>query len=178
MSESPLVTRLDARTVNWTGFLVLVPGLLALLSSFFHYYYTVHVSADVEPFVEATNAWHGFFGWAAAVFALVGSVLMVPEVFLSGSRLPRARLGAFGCYFIALTFIVIAGVVWPGVTFADERYWVHSVPFTVGRDVGYWFSVIAIVVGALVALVRLMPVERLDKIAERLTFSVDSLDWS
>ena len=137
-------TSFDPKTVNPMDWGILACGFLALIFSFFGYY-----TASVGPFSVSESAWHGFFGWFAALVALLAAASVAVPIFAPDVKLPfPPRLIAFAGFALALLCIIIAAFVTPGVGGG-----VSGVSF--GRGVGFWLSLIVIVAGGVLSYVRL-----------------------
>lgn len=125
----------DAKTVNPLDWAILAAGALAFIFSFVSYY-------TYGPFSE--SAWHGFFGWFAMLAALVGSAAVAVELFSPQTRLPIGnRLLGLGAYAVATLCVILALFIYPDSGFG------------VGHGVGYWISLIVIIAGLVLSLMRL-----------------------
>src|SRR3954454_7910684 len=87
----------DPKSVNQLDWGIIAAGLLAFIFSMFSYY-TVDVNIrGLGSGSESASAWHGFFGWAAALLALVGGGLVAMELFAPQVKLPvKTRLASLG----------------------------------------------------------------------------------
>jgi hypothetical protein len=121
-------------------------GVLAFLLSFFPYY-----TASVAGFSDSESAWHGFFGWFAALVALAAAVLLALRLFgvqvLDASMTRLACLAGFG---VALLCIVIAFFVTPGI--AGCGRFCDTIDF--GRGFGFWASAIFVIAGLALSFMR------------------------
>jgi hypothetical protein len=125
---------------------IIACGVLAFLLSFFPYY-----TASFAGFSDSEGAWHGFFGWFAALLALAAAVLLALRLFgvhvLDAAMTRLACLAGFG---VALLCIIIALFVTPGIggcgSFCD------GIDF--GRGFGFWASAIIVVGGTVLSFLR------------------------
>jgi hypothetical protein len=123
--------------------------VLAFIFSFVSYYsYTV----SFKGFGSATghwSAWHGFFGWFAMLLALVGSALVAMALFVPHVKLPIAnRLGALAAYALAALCVILALFIVP----SPGGY--SGPGLNKGHGVGYWLSLIDILAGLVLCLMR------------------------
>jgi len=138
----------DPRGVNPLDWGILAAGVLALIFSTFGYY-TVSVSFGGYSASASASAWHGFFGWFAALVALVGGALVGVELFAPQTKLPvPARLTGLGCFALATLCVILALFVYPGGH-------VSGAGVDEGHGVGYWLSLIVILAGLVMSLMRL-----------------------
>ena len=121
-------------------------GVLAIIFSFFSYY-TASARTAVFTITEAFWAWHGFFGWFAAVVALVAGAVLATAV-LGQVHVPFHRQVTMGGFAIATVSVIVALLVLPG----DVP---HGAGVSNGRGAGYWLSLIVIVIGLVLSLIRL-----------------------
>jgi hypothetical protein len=138
----------DAKNVNSLDWGIIGAGVLAFIFSLFDYY-TISVSIrGVGGGSASANAWHGFFGWAAALLALVGAALVAMELFAPQMKLPvNSRLAGLGCFAVATLFVIIA--------LFTNAYDDHGIPgVDTGHGFGYWASLIVIIAGLVLSLMR------------------------
>src|SRR4051794_21271934 len=134
----------DPKTVNSLDWGILGIGLLTFIFSFVDWY-----SFSEGGFSVSENAWHGFFGWFAALLAVAGAALVAMELFAPQVKLPIAtRLAGLGCFAVATLFVIIALFVFPG---GD----VSGPGVDEGHGFGYWVSLIVIIAGTVLSLMRL-----------------------
>ena len=139
----------DPSAVNPLDWGILAAGLLAFIFSLFDYY-TVTVSfSGLGSASGSESAWHGFFGWFAALLAIVGAALVAVQLFAPHVNMPApARLIGLGAFAVATLCVIIALFVFP-----------ESVPdspgYDTGRGFGYWVSLIVIIAGTVLSLMRL-----------------------
>lgn len=128
---------------------IIAAGVLALLFSFFSYY-TASVSVSgLGSYSGDENAWHGFFGWFAALLALAGAAVLAAEFLAPQVKLPApGRLLTAGLFALATLCVLLALLVVPVQT--------HGVKgVNIGHGVGYWLSLIVIIAGLVLSILRL-----------------------
>ncbi len=132
----------EPMSINKFDGVIFGAALLCFLFSFMPYY-TGTIESSHES--GAGSAWHGFFGWAAVVLALAGALLVFldirPDVNFS---FPLRGVG-LAAFTLSLVFVVIAGFVFPNVGAAVTN---------TGRGYGYWFDLVAILIGLVCSLMR------------------------
>lgn len=139
----------DPKSVNPLDWGIIAAGVLAFIFSLFDYY-TVSVSfRGIGSSSASESGWHGFFGWFAALLALVGAALVAMELFAPQVKLPiGTRLAALAAFAIATLCVILALFVYPG-----------NIPDVSGIDrghgFGYWASLIVILAGLVMSLMRL-----------------------
>ena len=141
----PPSSAFDPKTVDNLDWGILGAGLLAFIFSFMDYYsYSV---PGFSQYSGSWNAWHGFFGWFAMLLALVGSGAVGMSIFAPHVKLPMAnRLLGLGAYAIAALCVLLALFIVPdpyGVGGLDK-----------GHSFGYWASLVVIVAGLVLSLMR------------------------
>jgi len=122
-------------------------GLLAFIFSLFPFYKASFSGTVLGSSSTSETAWHGFFGWFAALVALAVAVLVA--LHLLGIRFLDAsltRLIALGGFALSLLCLLIALFVIPGKADID------GVDF--GHGVGYWLCLIVVLVGLGLAFLR------------------------
>lgn len=129
--------------------LALIGAAVLLLIFSFTPYYKVSISMQSIHNSATGSAWHGFFGWAAVILALVGALLLVLPWL--GVTLPTtAAVVTYGLFVVAFVFVLLALFVVPGDTGGAAALGVH---IDKGHGFGYWISLlIALVAGAYGAL--------------------------
>ena len=138
----------DLSPAGWTQ---LLAGLVAFIASLLPFY---TVSVDMAGFSASNSfsAWHGFFGWAAALLALAGSAVLAIELFAPQVKLPvPAALAGVGAFGLATLCAVLAWFVWPGgsVTIPGQD---DLIDF--GRGFGFYLLLVAVVAGLVTAVLR------------------------
>lgn len=135
----------DPKAVNPLDWGIIGAGALAFIFSLFGYY-----SLSSGPYSVSYSAWHGFFGWFAALLAVVGSAAVAVELFAPQVKLPMGgRLLGLGAYAVASLCVILAIFVIP-----DGG--VGSLPgVDSGHSFGFWISLIVILAGTVLSLMRL-----------------------
>lgn len=138
----------DPKSVNPLDWGILGAGVLAFIFSMFNYY-----TIDVGPASDSVSAWHGFFGWAAALLALAGAVLVAAELFVPQFRLPTSgRLVGLGLFAVATLFVIIALFT---NAYDTDGAGALGIDVDSGHGFGYWASLIVIIAGTVLSLMRL-----------------------
>jgi hypothetical protein len=134
--------------VNPLDWAILGAGLLAFIFSFISYY-TVSVSVSgVGGGSTSTTAWHGFFGWFATLLALAAAGVVAVTLFAPQVKLP------WPSYLIALVLFAVATLSTIIALFTNP-YPDFNVPgYDRGHGFGYWASLIVIIAGLVVSLMR------------------------
>jgi hypothetical protein len=118
--------------------------LLAFIFSFVSYY-----TFSAGPFSVSESAWHGFFGWFGMLAAIVGSAAVGLTLFMPHVKLPMAnRLVAVIAYAVAALCVILALFIVPGYLGYDTS------GVSKGHGVGYWISLIVILAGLVLSLMR------------------------
>ncbi|MBE7189612.1 hypothetical protein [Jatrophihabitans endophyticus] len=144
----------DPKAFNPLDWGILAAGVLAFIFSLFDYY-TVSASAGGISVSDSASAWHGFFGWFAALLALVGAALVAAALFAPQIDLPApARLVGLAAFAVATLFVIIALFVFPGGGDISQAK-AYGVHVDEGHGFGYWASLIVIIAGTVMSLMRL-----------------------
>ena len=158
----------DAQSVDVKDWIILGAGLLAFVFSFPSYYVgkaTSKITGKGCPALSASSvrgsesAWHGFFGWFAALVAVLAAILLALHLFGPKMAIP-IRLVVLGGFTLALLSVILAFFLHPGTGQGGSRsgqigsctlkFEAH-----IGHGFGYWVSLIVIAVGAGVAYLQL-----------------------
>ncbi|MEJ7689805.1 MAG: CRISPR-associated protein Cas5 [Nocardioidaceae bacterium] len=127
-------------------------GVLAFIFSLLPYY---TVSVDGGPLLnvsESGTAWHGFFGWFATLLALAAAVVLV--LHLLGVTLPvPTRMTVLGMFAAALLCTIVAFFVFPGAPDC-QGFKACEDAVNLGRGIGYWLSLLAIIGGLALSVMR------------------------
>ena len=155
----------DPKSVNPLDWGSIAAGVLAFIFSFVSYYTaSVDVSGTCPPGTQSAventdypsaSAWHGFFGWFGTLLAVVGAVLIAMALFAPHVKLPiPTRLAALGAFAVATLSTLLALFITPGQDGASASFGGCKVEASVGHGVGYWVSLIVIIAGLVVTLMR------------------------
>lgn len=136
------------RSANPLDLGIVGAGVLAFLFSLFSYY-----TASVGLGSTSGSAWHGFFGWFAALVALAVAALLALHLMgirpLDAALTRTVALGGFAlatlCVLLAL-FIVPNVINCGGISICDA--------VNKGHGIGYWLSLIVILAGLALAFLR------------------------
>ena len=158
----------DPQSVDVKDWLILGAGVLAFVFSFPSYYVgkaTSKITGKDCPALSASavrgteSAWHGFFGWFAALVAVLAAILLALHLFGPKMAIP-IRLVVFGGFALALLSVILAFFLHPGTGQGGSRsgqiggctlkFEAH-----IGHGFGYWVSLIVIAIGAVVAYLQL-----------------------
>ena len=158
----------DPQSVDLKDWVILGAGVLAFVFSFPSYYVgkaTSKITGKDCPALSASavrgseSAWHGFFGWFAALVAVLAAILLALHLFGPKMAIP-IRLVVFGGFALALLSVILAFFIHPGTGQGGSRsgqiggctlkFEAH-----IGHGFGYWVSLIVIAVGAVVAYLQL-----------------------
>jgi len=167
-SPSSRPGQFDPQSVDFKDWVILGAGLLAFVFSFPSYYVgkaTSKITGKDCPALSASavrgseSAWHGFFGWFAALVAVLAAILLALHLFGPKLAIP-IRLVVFGGFALALLSVILAFFIHPGTGQGGTRsgqiggctlkFETH-----IGHGFGYWASLIVIAVGAVVAYLQL-----------------------
>jgi hypothetical protein len=139
---------IDFKAINPFDWGIMGAGLLALIFSFFSYY-TASVRVGGVSISDSESAWHGFFGWFAAIVAFLAAAILAIALLVPHANLPFPhRLATVAGFAVATVSVLLALLIFP-----------HSVPsgsgISTGRGVGYWLSLIVILVGLALSIIRM-----------------------
>jgi hypothetical protein len=148
---------LDVRTVHPLDWAIVGAGLLTLIFSFTSYYtYEMKQTCVTVGGAQVCgdggnggdwNAFHGYFGWIAMVLALTGSVAVALALLVRPAR-PSGTIRLIGVidYALATVSVVIALFLIP------DPFGIRG--FNKGHGYGYWISLILIIAGLVMSLMR------------------------
>jgi hypothetical protein len=143
----------DPKTVNPLDWGIIGAGFFTLIFSFFGYYkYSVSFDGlGLGSRSQTFSAWHGFFGWFAALVALAAAAILAADV-IAKIKLPfPVRLTVLGGFALALLCTILAIFVVPGNTGGVDGLGVH---IDKGHGFSYWISLILLIAGTGLAFVR------------------------
>ncbi len=150
----------DPKSINNLDWGIIGAGVLAFLFSFVSFYSgaTITINGHSESFSGGSaSAWHdifggGFFAWFAMVFAIAGAVVLVLEIVQPHVKLPITnRLLTVYLFAAAALFEIIAIFVTPSDSYAGFG---SSGSVSIDHGAGFWISLIAILAGTVLALMR------------------------
>lgn len=169
----------DPKSVNPLDWAIIGIGLLLFIFSLLDYYSAkVTVKGQCFGFTGGTygheNAWHGFFGWFGMLCALIGSAAIAVGLFAPQVQQPiGARVTALAGYALGALCILLAFFIHPGTGQAvTESVAGCKITGKVGHSYGYWLSLILVLVGLVLTLMRAQqtgtklpgPLDRMPKI--------------
>lgn len=154
----------DASPLDWA---IIGAGLLAFLLSLFtgYYTYTTTLEGDDETLLEevsnnldltdSMNAWHGVFGWLAALLALAGAAIVLLGVLGILKKMRIVQLGAVGAFGLATLCALVALLVVPGND--DDVSLPGGATFKIdpGHGLTYWLSLALILLGLALSVARM-----------------------
>jgi hypothetical protein len=139
----------DPKNVNPLDWGIIGAGVLAFIFSFISYY---TISVSIGGFgggSASTSAWHGFFGWFATLLAVAAAVVVAMDLFAPQVKMPWPnRLVALALFAVATLCTIIALF-----TNAYDDQGVKGID--TGHGFGYWASLIVIIAGLVLSLMRL-----------------------
>lgn len=152
--QPPARQGFDPKSVNPLDWGIIAAGVLALIFSFLDYY-TVTASKGAVSASDSGSAWHGFFGWFAALLALAGAAAVAMALFAPqvGTRVPQ-RLAGLALFAVATLCVIVAVFVFPESDDIDNLRQI-GVNVDEGHGIGYWLSLIVIIAGTVLSLMRL-----------------------
>lgn len=102
--------------MSWNPFDIglIAIGVLTLIWSFLPYYSgaTVKYQGQSMHVSGHATAWHGFFGWAGCLLALIGGLAVLLSVFGVKLRFPNAIVSA-ACFGLGFVFILLSLFISP-----------------------------------------------------------------
>ena len=140
--------------VNPLDWGILAAGFFALIFSFLSYY---TVTAHFEGLSKSGDetAWHGFFGWFAALVALAAAGVLAAHLFQPATRFPfPVRLVVLGGFALSLLCVILAAFITPGKASAASLK-DTGITADYGRGAGFWLSLIVILAGVVLSFLRL-----------------------
>jgi hypothetical protein len=139
----------DPKSVNPLDWGILGAGVLAFIFSLFDYYDISVSYRGIDGGDFTYSAWHGFFGWFAALAALVGAALVAAAIFAPQVKLPvPARLAGLIAFAVATLCVILALFIIPDGDVGD----IPGVDD--GHGFGYWASLVLIIAGLVLSLMR------------------------
>jgi hypothetical protein len=138
----------DVKAINPLDWAILACGFFAFIFSFFSYY-----TASVKGVLRVSGsfgAWHGFFGWFAALIALLSAGVLALALFAPELKIPVAiRVVVLGGFALATLCVLLAWFITPSSTGGGIA------GISTGRGAGFYLSLIVIVAGLVLSFLRL-----------------------
>jgi hypothetical protein len=151
----------DPKNVNPLDWGIVGAGVIAFFFSFIDFYDGADVEAGGRSATVDTgaySAWHdviggGFWSWFAMVFAILGAVAVAMSLFAPQVKLPLPnRLAGLALFAAAALFEIIGIFVTPG---DSSSFGSSDVDVSLNHGFGFWISLIAILAGLVLSLMRL-----------------------
>jgi len=127
-------------------------GAVLFLFSFFEYY---------SFSIESDGAWHfssgSFIGWFAFIIGLAGAAAVALSIFMPAFKLPVANyVAAFGLFAVsAVLYIIGFFAIGPDDAICNgNSACENAIDDAFSFGFSYWLSFIAVIVGAVIALMR------------------------
>jgi hypothetical protein len=100
----------------------------------------------------SVTAWHGLFGWFAAVLAFLSSGLLAAQLIGRLSLPVQVRLGVLAGYGLATLCVLLGLLVVPGHI---PNVQLRGFSVDEGHGLGYWLSLLTIAAGTALSYLRL-----------------------
>jgi len=146
----------DPKTVDVKDWAIIGLGVLTLLFSIFGYYkYTVTVKIlNVSRSESQTfSAWHGFFGWFAAILAVAAAIVLALNLIMKVSFKFPVRLYVLGAFALATLCTLLALFIVPGVKDSATAAAV-GIKIDKGHGFSYWLSFIFLIAATVLSYLR------------------------
>jgi hypothetical protein len=138
-------------------------GVVAFIVSMFPFYKgSVSTSGSIEGLSDAIggdnsgtwSAWHGFFGWFAALLALIAAGLLIAHLLKVALAFP-IRLTVLGLFAASLLCTLLAFFVSPlPGSEGKETFGGVTIEYSKGVGWGYWLFLLLIIAGTALAFMR------------------------
>jgi hypothetical protein len=138
----------DPKNVNQLDWGILGAGLLAFIFSFISYY-----TVSVGGFSDSASAWHGFFGWFGTVLAVLGALAVAMELFAPQVKLQWPNRMVATILFALATLSTIIALFTNA--YDTDGAGALGIKVDSGHGFGYWASLIVIIAGTVLSLMRL-----------------------
>ncbi|MCW2539324.1 MAG: hypothetical protein JWN95_1049 [Frankiales bacterium] len=151
-SKSPVAPRQqDPDAIDHLDWGVIAAGLVAFLFSLFDYYtYTAKIAGLQVSAGGSVSAWHGVFGWLAALLAFGSAGLLAVQLIVKlDLPFPVRAVGLAG-FGLATVAVLLALFVVPD----DGGVGGFGSSIDKGHGAGYWVSLVAIVAGLILSYQR------------------------
>jgi vacuolar-type H+-ATPase subunit I/STV1 len=153
----PAKPAFDPKTVDPMDWAIIGAGILSLIFSFFAYYKykaSYSIGGASQSISASASAWHGFFGWFAAIVALAAAAILAIELFMPGTlKLPiPARTITLAGFALATLCVLLAFFIHPG-TGASVSGPGYSAK--VGHGFSYFVTLILVIAGTVLSFLRL-----------------------
>lgn len=153
--NSQSLQNFDPKTVNPLDWGIIGAGVLTFIFSLFSYYkYSVKVDLGGVKAASSSgtvSAWHGFFGWFAALVALAAAAVLAAHLIAKITLPFPVRLAVLGGFALALLCTLLALFVVPGNTGAAGAF---GIKVDKGHGFSYWLSLLLLLGGTGLSFVR------------------------
>ena len=135
---------------------IIAAGVLTFIFSFLPYY-TVELEGfremglTFEGASDSATAWHGFFGWFAALVALAVAVVVALHIAGVRASVPT-RLLALAGFGVAAVCVFFALFIIPGGDCQGVQICEVNIDF--GHGIGYWLTVLTVLGGRVLSFLR------------------------
>jgi hypothetical protein len=135
---------------------IIAAGVLTFFFSFLPYYSVEltgfrEMGITFEGASDSATAWHGFFGWFAALVALAVAVVLALHIAGVRSSLP-IRMVALAGFGVAAVCVLFALFIIPGGGCEGVQVCEDNIDF--GHGIGYWLTVLTVVGGLVLSFLR------------------------
>jgi hypothetical protein len=138
----------DPKSVNQLDWGILGAGLLAFIFSFISYY-----TVSVGGFSDSASAWHGFFGWFGTLLAVLGAVAVALELFAPQVKMQWPNRMVATILFAVATLSTLIALFTNA--YDTDGAGALGIKVDSGHGFGYWASLIVIIAGTVLSLMRL-----------------------
>ncbi|MDP9094496.1 MAG: hypothetical protein M3N95_16550, partial [Actinomycetota bacterium] len=150
----------DPKTVSPLDWGILAVGFLTLIFSFFGFYTASASGGGFGRASASASAWHeifggGFFGWAAMILGVIGTIGLVLTLFSPQTHLPLpGRSIALLGFALGLLFEILAIFIHPKFFHQSANIGGIHYSASFGHGVTFWISLILLAVGTVLSLIR------------------------
>lgn len=135
---------------------IIAAGVLTFIFSFLPYYSVElkgfrEMGLTFEGASDSATAWHGFFGWFAALVALAVAVVLALHIAGVRSSLPTRMVALVG-FGVAAVCVLFALFIIPGGDCQGVQLCEDNIDF--GHGIGYWLTVVTVVGGLVLSILR------------------------
>ncbi|UQX87851.1 hypothetical protein M6D93_16310 [Jatrophihabitans telluris] len=139
----------DPKTVNQLDWGIIAAGVLTMLFSFFGYYKYSFSGLGISE-SKTFSAWHGFFGWFAALVAFAAAVVLAAHLIAKLTLPFPVRLVVLGGFALALLCAILALFVVPG----PSGFSTLGFSYNKGHGISYWISLLLLIAGTVLSYLR------------------------
>jgi hypothetical protein len=134
---------------------MIAAGVVAFFASMLPFY-TASISGGGYSISAHVSAWHGFFGWFAALVALATAVVVALPLLNVSIPFSTAQI-AVGGFGLSLLCAILALFIFPdgGSCNGVNSIGLGHISCNTGRGFGYWLLLLAVIVGTVLAVLRM-----------------------